>query len=242
MSKTFDNGTICASEQALVVEKYVAAQLEPFFKAEGAYYCSEWQAQKLGEIVYDRENRVMRAEVVGRSAEHLANLAGINVEKNTRMLIAPCSGIGPQFPLSHEILTPLLTYYVVDTYDQAIDYCVKLNQLGGQGHTVSIYTNREKVINDFIAKVSAGRICVNTPTTHGAIGGTFNTLNPSFTLSCGTEAGNIYTDNITTTHLHNIHRIARRRPNIRWFSIPEKTWLDPETTAEKIIMQYNKNY
>jgi acetaldehyde dehydrogenase/alcohol dehydrogenase len=98
------------------------------------------------------------------------------------------------------------------------------------------------VIKSFIDNLSAGRICVNTPATQGAIGGTYNTLTPSFTLSCGTQAGNIFTDNITTTHLLNIHRVARRRLNARWFQIPDAAWTDPKTDAERMLALYNRNY
>jgi acetaldehyde dehydrogenase/alcohol dehydrogenase len=120
--------------------------------------------------------------------------------------------------------------------------CVGLNALGGQGHTLSIYANNDRIIKDFTAQVSAGRICVNTPATQGAIGGIYNSLNTSFTLSCGTNAGNIFTDNITTTHLLNIYRVARRRPNMKWFAFSQNDWLDPELDAKEIIVRYNKNY
>ena len=242
LSKTFDNGTVCASEQALVVEKDVAQSLEPLLKKEGSYFCDDGEAEKLGAVAFDSVHTLMKADVVGRPAPYIAELAGFKVPEDTKLLIAPCKGIGPGFPLSYEILAPILTYYTVDNYEQALDKCVKLNSLGGQGHTLSIYANDERVVEDFTDKLTAGRICVNTPATHGAIGGTYNTLNPSWTLSCGTQAGNIFTDNITVTHLLNIYRIARRRPNFRWFSIPEDTWGDPEVDAAHIKALYNRNY
>lgn len=242
LSKTFDNGTVCASEQALVVEKSVADIIQPLLEQRDCYFCSDEQAAKLGRIAFDSKNTIMKSEIVGKPAAFLAEKAGIKIPEKTKLLIAPCRGIGPGYPLSYEILTPILTYYIVEDYSTALEACIKLNQLGGQGHTVSIYTNRESVIEDFAASISAGRICVNTPATQGAIGGTYNTLNPSFTLSCGTDAGNIFTDNITTTHLLNIHRVARRRPNQRWFDIPEETWQDPDIDAASILEQYNRNF
>ncbi len=242
LSKTFDNGTVCASEQALVVEKKVGLQLKPLFEAKGCFFCSQEQAEKLGKVAFDPVNKLMKAEIVGKSARFIAEKAGFSVPDKTKLLIAPCKGVGPGHPLSYEILAPILALYSVESYKKALETYKKLNSMGGQGHTVSIYTTREKVIQDFAANLSAGRICVNTPATQGAIGGIYNTLNPSFTLSCGTQAGNIFTDNITTTHLLNIYRIARRRPNARWFSIPEKIWSDPKTDADKIKTLYNKNY
>lgn len=241
-SKAFDNGTVCASEQALVVEEKNEKKLRLLLEQRGCYFCSDSQAEKLGTIAFDEQNTLMRADVVGRSAQFLADKAGFAIPESTRLLIAPCKGIGPGYPLSYEILTTILTYYVVRTYKQAMDACVKLNSLGGQGHTLSIYANNDKVIEDFTGQVSAGRICVNTPATHGAIGGTYNSLNPSFTLSCGTQAGNIFTDNITTTHLLNIYRVARRRPNMKWFAFSQDDWSDPGLNAKDIINLYNKNY
>jgi acetaldehyde dehydrogenase/alcohol dehydrogenase len=242
LSKTFDNGTVCASEQALVVGKKVASVMKPLFEERGCYFCSDGEAKKLGEIAFDSKNVLMRADVVGMPAEYLAERAGFSVPEGTRLLIAPCYGVGPGYPLSYEILTPILSYYVVDSYDEALETCVKLNALGGQGHTVSIYANNEKVVEDFTANILAGRMCVNTPATQGAIGGTYNSLHPSFTLSCGTQAGNLFTDNITTTHLLNVHRIARRRPNSRWFSIPDEIWLNPDQDADTILDRYNRNF
>jgi acetaldehyde dehydrogenase/alcohol dehydrogenase len=242
LSKSFDNGTVCASEQALVVERKTARKLKPLLEAEGCYYCTKEQARRLGEIAFDSANRIMRADVVGKPAAFLAGRAGFALPPGVKVLIAPCDGVGPDHPLSHEILTPILTYYEVANTAKALDICVRLNALGGRGHTVSIYANDETVIKSFIDNLSAGRICVNTPATQGAIGGTYNTLTPSFTLSCGTQAGNIFTDNITTTHLLNIHRVARRRLNARWFQIPDAAWTDPKTDAERMLALYNRNY
>lgn len=242
LSKTFDNGTVCASEQALVVQKAVAPELRALLKARGAYFCSPAQARRLGEIAFDAKERLMRADVVGKPASYLAEKAGFAIPLGTKLLIAPCAGVGPRHPLSYEILTPILAYFEVSTCKKALDVCLKLNALGGRGHTVSIYANDDKVVREFASNLSAGRICVNTPATQGAIGGTFNTLTPSFTLSCGTQAGNIFTDNISIAHLINIHRVARRRLNARWFQIPERTWTDPAIGGEEILALYNRNY
>lgn len=242
LSKTFDNGTVCASEQALVVEKKVAKAFEPLMEKAGAFFCNPDQSAALGKIAFDSANRIMRADAVGQPATELAKRAGFEIPEKTKLLIAPCAGVGKEYPLSYEILTPVLAYYVVDDYRQALATCVRLSALGGKGHTVSIYANKEQVVKDFSTLLSAGRICVNTPATHGAIGGTYNTLNPSWTLSCGTQAGNIFTDNITTTHLLNIRRIARRRPNRRWFAMQDFEWLDIEIGGEEILKKYNRNF
>lgn len=242
LSKSFDNGTVCASEQALVVERKVARKLKPLLQAKGCYFCTKDQSRKLGEIAFDAANQIMRADIVGKPAAFLAERAGFKVPAGVKLLIAPCDGVGRDYPLSHEILTPILAYYEVADPARALDVCIRLTALGGRGHTVSVYANDETVVQAFIDNLSAGRICVNTPATQGAIGGTYNTLTPSFTLSCGTQAGNIFTDNITTTHLLNIHRVARRRLNARWFQIPDAMWIDPKVDAEEILARFNRNY
>ena len=155
-SKTFDNGTVCASEQALVIERKNEGKLKPLMENLGSYFCSEEESEKLGPIVFDSVNKLMRADVVGMSAHFLSDKAGFKIPQKARLLIAPCKGIGLGYPLSYEILTPVLTYYVVDSYEEAINTCVRLNALGGQGHTISIYTNNDKVIRDFTSRISAG--------------------------------------------------------------------------------------
>lgn len=241
-SKTFDNGTVCASEQALVVTREIDAAVREALIARGSYFCPPAAVANLGAIAFDTETRSMRADVVGRSAAAIAERCGFPVPEKTRLLIVEPEGVGREHPLSHEILAPILAYYVVRDYDEALATCKALNEQGGIGHTVGLYANDEKVISDFGRLMNAGRICVNQPTTQGAIGGLFNTLSPSLTLSCGTGAGNITTDNITVTHLLNIHRIARRRINHRWMDIPRETFHDPAIGPDEIRRIYNRNY
>jgi acetaldehyde dehydrogenase/alcohol dehydrogenase len=240
-SKTFDNSTICGSEQALVVEPDVDAALRPMLEAGGAVFCTAAQLRALGEICVDVERRRMRAEVVGQSAAVIAARAGFPVPPGTRVLVAEPEGVGPAHPLSYEILAPVLAYYRVRDYDEALSTCEALNHWGGVGHTVSVYANDERVVQDF-ALMNAGRILVNTPSSQGAIGGTFNTLRPSLTLACGTDAGNVSTDNISTDHLLNIHRVARLRPNSRWVDKSRARCLDDAIDADQIEAIYNRNW
>jgi acetaldehyde dehydrogenase/alcohol dehydrogenase len=236
-SKTFDNGVVCASEQALVVEPDVDQALRPLLAARGAWFCTPEQMQALGPVCYDRERRTMRADVVGRPAAEIAARAGFAVPPGARLLVASPAGIGPEHPLSHEILAPVLAHYCVPDYATALRTCEDLNRLGGVGHTVSLFATDERVLDDF-ARMNAGRIVVNTPSTEGAIGGIFNGLKPSLTLACGTGAGNLDTDNITVEHLLNIHRVARRRLNPRWLGISRATWLDAEVGSREIRRLY----
>ena len=240
-SKTFDNSTVCGSEQAIIVEPHVERQLRPLLEKAGAFFCSAAQMRALGAVCVDVERRRMRADVVGQPATRLAELAGFKVPAETTVLLAEPGGVGPEHPLSYEILAPVLALYRVESYAQAILTCDALNHWGGVGHTVGVYANDERVVEDF-EKMNAGRILVNTPSTQGAIGGTFNTLRPSLTLACGTFAGNLFTDNISTEHLLNIHRVARLRRNSRWLDAARDKSLDPSVDAKQVRAIYNRNY
>lgn len=239
-SKTFDNGTICASEQALVVEHDVAAALRPLLEGLGAYFCSADETRRLGPVCFDMDQMRMRPEAVGQGARVLAERAGFRIPEQARLLIAECSGVGPEHPLSHEILMPVLSLYRCDGYGEAFATCRAVNLRGGVGHTVVVYANDERIVEDF-ARMDAARILVNQPSTQGAIGAIFNSLRASLTLACGTGAGNMSTDNISTEHLLNIHRVARLRPNTRWASVRPVT-LDSGVDAEQILELYNRNY
>jgi len=240
-SKSFDNGTICGSEQALVVEHDVDHRLRPMLEAEGVYFCDAPQARALEAACFDAEQSRMRAEIVGQAASVVASRAGFGVPPGTLVLAAEQGGVGPDHPLSHEILAPVLAYYRVSGYAEALATCEALNLWGGVGHTVAVYANDDEVISDF-GKMNAARILVNHPSSQGAIGGIFNTLRPSLTLACGTGAGNLSTDNISTDHLLNIHRVARRRPNHCWLDTARGRSVDPAVTASDIRAIYHKNY
>jgi acetaldehyde dehydrogenase/alcohol dehydrogenase len=239
-SKTFDNGTVCASEQALVVEFDVEATLRPLLEARGAHFCTKDEMRALGPVCFDMENMRMQPMAVGQPAIVLAGRAGFTVPAGTRLLIAEPDGVGSDHPLSHEILMPVLSLYRCQNYGEAIQICEAVNRRGGIGHTVGVYTNDERVVDDF-ALMDAARILVNHPSTQGAIGGIFNSLRPSLALACGTGAGNMSTDNISTEHLLNIHRVARLRRNTRWLNV-RQTSLDPTVSASEILELYNKNY
>ena len=240
-SKTFDNGTLCASEQALIVERDVEKRLRPHLEARGAYFCNGEQMRALGPVCWDSDQQKMRADIVGQPAAFIAERAGFPVPPKTRLLIARPEGVGPEHPLSNEILAPVLAEYVCESYEAALEACEAVTERGGVGHTVGVYANDESVIADF-GKMDAGRILVNHPSTEGAIGGIFNGLRPSLTLACGTGAGNLSTDNISTEHLLNIHRVARLRTNARWMGTSRDAWLDPSIGPNEILEIYNKNY
>ncbi|MCK4350364.1 MAG: bifunctional acetaldehyde-CoA/alcohol dehydrogenase, partial [Candidatus Krumholzibacteria bacterium] len=237
-----DNGSICASEQAVVVKIEEADQVIEEFERRGGYFLSPDEIEKVGRIAYDRERRIMNATVVGQSAQRIAESAGIEVPEGTVLLLARLEGVGPDYPLSAEILAPILAFYVEEDFDGSIRRCTEVTSFGGAGHTAVVYSNNDERIEYFSQVINAGRILVNMPSTQGALGGIYNSLDPSFTLSCGSDCGNIMLDNITTRHLLNTHRITRRRPNPRWMRFDKDDYLDQSIPAEEIERQYNQNF
>lgn len=213
LSKTFDNGTICASEQSVVVSKYNAEALKHEFKRRKAYFLSKEEIAKLEPVAFNQAQRVMNAGVIGRSANDIAAQAGFEVPADTSVLIAPMDTVGIEAPLSLEILAPILAFYEVEDFEGGIARCREINRYGGLGHTASIFSEDEAKIRHFAETMNAGRIVVNQPSSQGALGGTYNALQPSMTLACGTGGKNITTDNISARHLINIQRIAQRRLN-----------------------------
>jgi acetaldehyde dehydrogenase/alcohol dehydrogenase len=242
ISKLFDYGTICASEQAMVVERGIADEVAAAFRQQNAYFLSEAEVAQLAQVAYDGTRRVMNPAIVGQPAAKIAQLARIDVPGDTQLLIAPLQGIGPDWPLSSEILAPILAWYVAEDFSNAVNLCIDLNFYGGIGHTVSIFSNDDTRINEFAMLMNAGRVVVNTPSSQGAVGGIFNMLHPSFTLGCGTGGKNITTDNITVSHLLNIQRIARRRENQRLKQFDINLYYDESLDAEAIMLAFNKNF
>jgi acetaldehyde dehydrogenase/alcohol dehydrogenase len=213
ISKTFDNGTVCASEQALVVRQCHVDEVIKEFKKRKAYFLSKEEIKRLEAVAYNKELKIMNTEVIGQPAPVIAKMADIHVPFDTTLLIAPLTEVGIQSPLSLEILAPILAFYTVEDFEQGIEMCRKININGGLGHTACIFSNDEDKIQHFASVMNAGRILVNTPASQGALGGIYNTLQPSLTLGCGTGGKNITTDNISAKHLLNIQRIARRNVN-----------------------------
>jgi len=215
LSKLFDNGTICASEQAVIASKYNADEVERVFKKKGAYFLDPDETEKVGKVCINTHTRSMNAEVIGKPAAFIASLAGINIPTDSNLLIAPLKPdqVGIKWPLSLEVLAPVLAFYRIENFEDGIRMCRKINEHGGMGHTVSIFSNDDEKIRYFAQSLNAGRIVVNTPSSQGALGGLYNALVPSMVLACGSGGKNFTTDNISTRHLLNIQRIAYRKVN-----------------------------
>lgn len=248
-SKTFDYGTICASEQSVVVEKEISARVKEEFKNRGSYFLSPEETRAVEKVAWYAGTRSMNPEIVGQPVGKIASMAGITVPDGIRLLIAPLKKIGEDEPLSSEILAPILAYYEANDFDDAVRICIDLNYYGGIGHTVSIFSYDEEKIRKFAIMMNAGRIVVNMPSSHGAVGSMFNTLEPSFTLGCGTYGKNITTDNVSASHLLNIQRITRRRMNQRMMNMHERMnvsgrdlYLDDMVDADTLEREFNKNF
>ncbi len=204
--KTFDNGTICASEQAVVADAPVAKQVREEFVAQGGHFLSAAEAEQLAGVVTN-EKRGLNPAIVGRSVEVIAKMAGLTVPPGTRCLLAEVGGVGREFPLSMEKLSPILAFYVEDGLERGAARCFEILSYGGMGHTAGIHTRSREAAKAFGIEMPASRIIVNSPTTHGAIG--FSTaLPPSMTLGCGSWGGNVTSDNVSPWHLMDIKRVA----------------------------------
>ena len=213
LSKTFDNGSVCASEQALVVRQcHVEAVIEEFKKRK-AYFLSKEEIKRLEPVAFNEAQKVMRIDVIGQPAPVIARMAGIDVPADTALLIAELDDVGIRSPLSLEILAPILAFYPVKGFEEGIEMCRRINVHGGLGHTASIFSRDEDKIKYFASVMNAGRILVNTPGSQGALGGIYNNLQPSLSLGCGSGGKNITTDNISAKHLLNVQRIAVRKVN-----------------------------
>ncbi|MEJ8544321.1 acetaldehyde dehydrogenase (acetylating) [Brevibacillus borstelensis] len=204
-SKTFDYGTICASEQALVVDESIKRQVVTALQREGAYFLNEQEKEKVAAVIMI--NGSLNAKVVGRSPQAIAELAGISIPTGTRVLIGEETQVGKAFPLSVEKLSPILGFYTVQDWKEGAKRCRELLDLGGLGHTLGIHAQDEAVITAFGLAQPASRIAVNTGTTFGGIGATTG-IQPSLTLGCGSFGNNITSDNIGPQHLLNVKRVA----------------------------------
>ncbi len=204
--KTFDNGTICASEQAIVAEENIADELIRLLKLNGAHFLDNEEVDKVSKVVM-LSNGGVNPKVVGKDPQFIAKLAGIHIPEQTKCLVAPLNGVGIQWPLSYEKLTTVLAFYRVRDWEEGCDRCMQLLEAGGIGHSLAIHSNNEEIIREFAMKKPIFRLLVNTPAALGGVGATTN-LSPSFTLGCGTWGGSSVSENVTPLHLINIKRVA----------------------------------
>ena len=216
--KCFDNGTLCSSEQAIICDEAIKDSVLDELKKQGAHVCSPQEKVQL-ERTIQTPRRTLNTKIVGKSAVRIAEVAGFNVSPNTRALVAHADGVGPDYPISMEKLSPTLAFYVVKDWREGCAKCIEILKFGGLGHTLSVHTKDEEVVRQFGLRKPAFRICVNTPAALGAVGYTTN-LFPSMTLGCGAAGGNITSDNISPLHLINLKRVAY---GVRDVAVPPAT-------------------
>ena len=227
MSKSFDNGMICASEQAVLVDKEIAKEFEKIMKEFGCYFLSKDEKEKLQAAMFNKEKgNTLIGAIAGQSPKQIAEMAGIKIPENTKVLVVEETGVGAEYPFSREKLSPVLAYYKVKDSEEGIALAEKLLEFGGLGHSAAIHSENDEVILEFSKRVKVGRIIVNSPSTHGAIGDIYNTNMPSLTLGCGSFGGNSTTSNVSSVNLINVKRVAKRRVNMQWFKIPEKIYFE----------------
>lgn len=205
-SKTFDNGVICASEQAVVVEDVIREKVIEEFKAQGCYFLNE-DEKKLLEKIMVNKNGTLNTKIVGKTPEAIGKMAGLEILQGTKILIGFEDGVGKEYPFSMEKLSPILGFYTEDSWISACEKCIEILKFGGIGHSLSIHSENMDIVREFALKKPVFRILVNTPSTHGAIGAS-TSLAPSLTLGCGAVGGSSTSDNVTPLHLINVRRIA----------------------------------
>ena len=225
MSKTFDNGMICASEQSVIVHKDIYDEVRKEFEYRGAYLLDKKEKEKVAKtIVIDGK---LNAKIVGQPAAKIAEMAGLKVPADAKVLIGEASKIGSEEEFSYEKLSPVLAMYKADDFNQAVDMARDLVNFAGPGHTSVLYTANQNAdrIKHFSEVVETGRMLVNTPSSQGGIGDLYNfRLDPSLTLGCGSWGGNAASENIGVKHLMNIKNVAERRENMLWFRVPPKIY------------------
>ncbi len=226
ISKTFDNGMICASEQAVIVDKEIQAEFEAFMKKNNCYFLNKEETELVSNYVINREKMAVNPAVVGKPAEVIAKNAGVTVPAGTKILIAKLPKPSREYPLSLEKLSPVLAYFISKDEKQGFEYAKTMLELGGLGHSAVIHSNDDALCVRYGEEMKVGRVIVNSPSSQGAIGDIYNTNTPSLTLGCGSFGRNSTTSNVSSVNLLNKKRIAKRRVNMQWFKIPPKIYFE----------------
>ena len=232
MSKTFDNGMICASEQSVIVHKDIYEEVKKEFEYRGAYILNKKEKEKVAKTII--QDGKLNSAIVGQPAYKIAALAGVKVPEETKVLIGEVSKIGQEEEFSYEKLSPVLAMYKAESFEAAVSDAAELVHFAGRGHTSVLYTaehNRDR-ISHFSDQLDTGRILINTPSSQGGIGDLYNfRLDPSLTLGCGSWGGNAASENVGVKHLVNIKTVAERRENMLWFRVPPKIYFKQGATG-----------
>ncbi|WP_414839905.1 bifunctional acetaldehyde-CoA/alcohol dehydrogenase [Carnobacterium sp. TMP28] len=231
-SKSFDNGMICASEQAVIVDQEIYEEVKAEFIKHQVYVVKPSELKRLEDAVMNPTKTAVNAAIVGKSAEEIAGLAGIKVPKGTKIIIAELDGVGENYPLSREKLSPVLAMLKSTSTEDGFSLAQQMLELGGLGHSAAIHTLDDELAKKYGEQMKACRILVNSPTAQGGIGDLYNNMIPSLTLGCGSYGKNSVSKNVSTINLMNIKTIAKRRNHMQWFKLPSKIYF------EKYSIQY----
>ncbi len=230
LSKTFDNGMICASEQAVIIDKEIYYDVKTELIDNNCYFLNDVEREKVEKLVINEHSCAVNADIVGMPAFKIAEMAGVTVPEDTKILVAELKGVGPQYPLSREKLSPVLACYKVNGTEEGLKRAEEMLEFGGLGHSAVIHSTSDDVIKAFGLRMKAGRVIVNAPSSQGAIGDIYNAYLPSLTLGCGTYGGNSVSTNVGTINLINIKKVARRNVNMQWFKVPPKIYFEKNST------------
>lgn len=232
MSKSFDNGMICASEQAVIIDKEILEESVNEFKSFGAYFVSPSEKKKLEKYMFgvekeeDKPLAKLNPVIVGKSAKYIANEAGFNVPDNTVILCVNCKSVGVEEPLTREKLSPVLAVLKSNSTDEGIELAKKMVEFNGLGHSAAIHTADEALTKRFGDIIPAIRIIANSPSTFGGIGNVYNSFIPSLTLGCGSYGHNSVAGNVSAINLLNVKKVGQRRNNMQWFKVPAKIYFE----------------
>lgn len=225
-SKSFDNGMICASEQAVIVDQEIYGAVKSEFEKHHVYFVKVNELEKLENAVMNQDKTAVNPAIVGQSAWKIAELAGLKIPKETKIIVAELAGVGKDYPLSREKLSPVLAMLKAESTEHGFDLAQKMLELGGLGHSAAIHTLNDKLARKYGEQMKACRILVNSPTAQGGIGDLYNNMIPSLTLGCGSYGKNSVSKNVSTIDLLNIKTIAKRRNNMQWFKLPSKIYFE----------------
>jgi len=231
LSKTFDNGMICASEQAVIIDENIYDEVENDLKDHNCYFVSKEEKKKLESLVINENTCAVNSDIVGKSAFEIAKLAGIDVSVDTKILVAECFSVGENEPLTREKLSPVLAAIKVKGFEEGFKRCEEMLAFGGLGHSAVIHSENEEIQRNFGLKMKACRIIINSPSSHGGIGDLYNAFIPSLTLGCGSHGKNSVSSNVSTIHLLNIKKLGRRNTNMQWFKLPPKIYFEKYSTG-----------
>ncbi|OIJ21317.1 bifunctional acetaldehyde-CoA/alcohol dehydrogenase [Anaerobacillus alkalidiazotrophicus] len=230
LSKSFDNGMICASEQAVIIDKEIYEEVKNEMIANNCYFLNAEEKAKVEKLVINEKACAVNAEIVGKPAFEIAKKAGVNVPEYTKILVAELTGVGPDHPLSREKLSPVLACYKVNSTEEGFKRAEEMLEFGGLGHSAVIHSNDDEVLKKYGLRMRACRIIANAPSSQGAIGDIYNAFLPSLTLGCGSYGKNSVSQNVSTVHLLNIKRLAKRNVNMQWFKVPPKIFFYKHST------------